>query len=123
MFNGFGSLGPLRTGIHIVRGAFPGSDGRPCQGTGGRTSSWTCQFLWPAGCSVRRTVLNTNGRGVVEPPGNRRASPHLRWGTELQVNCRPFDPHLDNHDEKVDSQVVPAPNERANGWINPDVQS
>jgi hypothetical protein len=62
----------------------------PCARTGGRTSSWTCQFLWPAGCSVRRTVLNPVLRGVVEPPGNRRASPHLRWGTELQVNCRPF---------------------------------
>ena len=60
---------------------------------------------------------------AVAPDAARHACRTAGSHRDLQLNPRPFDPHQDNHDEKMDCQVVPAPNERASGLMNSDVKS
>ena len=55
---------------------------------------------------------------AVAPAAARHACRTAGSHRDLQLNPRPFDPPQHHHDENVDNQVVTAPNERANGWVD-----
>jgi len=68
-----------------------------------RAATWEARSVAPA---------------AVAPAAARHACRTAGTHRDLQLNPRPFDPPQHHHDENVDSQLVAASNERANGGVN-----